>query len=105
QIPTLQQGARALEVEWHRSIFSDAKRANDFWFAGFDILLRDAEPVLLVERENDGDELFITDAGADLSVEQITSSLGQRRFVNFVDGIMERFDVEQTVLHMGGIIL
>ena len=77
----------------------DPKGADDFWLAGFDVILRDAEAVFLVERENQRDKLFIADTGAEFAIEQVASSLGQRRLVNFVNGLMERFDVEQGVMN------
>src|ERR1035438_2533168 len=58
-----------------------------------------------MEREDKRNELFITDANAEFAVEQITSGLGQRRLVNSVNRLMERFDVEQAVLHISGVIL
>ena len=62
EISLLQEGAGALEVEGHELIFADAERANDFGFAGLDVIFWDAEPVFLVQREDKGDEFFVADA-------------------------------------------
>lgn len=58
-----------------------------------------------MEREDKLDELFITDAGAKLAVEQVAGGLSQWRLVNFVDGLVKRFNIEQTVFHSSRIIL
>ena len=81
------------------------ERANDLGFAGFHIVLRDAEPVFLLEREDKGNELFVAYAGAEFPIEQIAGGLGQRRLVDFVNCLMQRFDIEQAVFHMGGVVL
>ena len=101
ETPAVQEGAGALEVERHRSVFTDAEGADDFGFAGFDVILRDAQAVLLMEGEDKGDELFVANAGAKLAVEQITSGFGQRRFVDVVNRVVEGLDVEQAVLDLG----
>ena len=52
EIAALQQRAGALEVERHRSIFADTERADDFGFAGFGVVLWNAQPVFLLKRED-----------------------------------------------------
>jgi hypothetical protein len=54
----------------------NTKRADDSWFTGLNVILWYAEPVFLVEREDEGDELFITDTGAEFAVEQVASGFG-----------------------------
>ncbi len=73
-----------MEIEWHRSIFTDAKGANDFGFAGFGIVFRDAKPVFLMEREDQFKKFFIADASAEFAVKEVAGGLGERGFVNFV---------------------
>jgi hypothetical protein len=53
----------------HPSSLFYAQRANNPRLPRFDVVLRYAEPVFLVERENKGDELSIADAGAEFAVE------------------------------------
>ena len=49
QVALLQKRAGPREVEWHRSIFADSEGANDFGFAGLDVILGHAQAVFLVE--------------------------------------------------------
>ena len=105
EVAALEERAGVLEVEGHRSVLPDAEGADDFRFAGFDVVLRDAEAVFLVEGEDEFDELFVADPGAEFAVEQVACGLGEGRFVDGVNGLMERLDVEQGVLHLGGVVL
>ncbi len=58
-----------------------------------------------MEREDQGDEFFVADASAEFAVEQVASGFGEWRFVDFVNCMMEGLDVEEAVLHLGGVVL
>jgi hypothetical protein len=105
QVAALQERAGAWEVEWHRSVFADSEGANNPWFAGLDIVLGHAQTVFLVEREDQIDERFDISAGLHLAVEEVTGGLGQRCFIDGINGLMERLDVEETALHLVGVVL
>ncbi len=79
----------------HASVFANSEGADDFGFAGFHVVLRDAEAVFLVEREDEFGELVVINAGLHLAVEQVAGSLGERCFVDGINGLMERLDVEE----------
>ena len=105
EIPILQERAGVLEVEGHTSILADAERADDFGFAGIGFFEPDAEAVFLVEGKDKFDKFFGADSSAEFAVEQVAGGFGERRIVDGVNGLVERFDVEQGVLHVRGVVL
>src|ERR1035441_7385756 len=58
-----------------------------------------------MKREDQGDQLFVTDAGPELAVEQVAGGFREWRFVNLVNGEVERLDVEEAVFYVSGIVL
>ena len=82
----------------------DSQRANDLRLAGFHVVLGDAEAIFFVHGKHELNELFIRNAGAEFPIDHVAGGFGKRLIVNGVDGSMERFDVEETILHMRGVV-
>ena len=58
-----------------------------------------------MEREDEFGELVVINAGLHLAAEQVAGGLGERCFVDGVNGLMEWLDVEEGVLDVGGVVL
>ena len=86
-------------------LLADSEGADDFGFVGLHIVLRDAEAVLLVEGDDKFDEFSDINAGLHLTVEDGAGGLGELGIVDGVDGLMQRFDVEEAVLLADRIIV
>lgn len=71
----------------------------------FEVVLLNRETVLLVQAEDDSYQFFIADPGAELAVQQVAGGFGEWGFINFVNGQVQRLDVEQAVLYVGGVVL
>jgi len=57
-----------------------------------------------MEREHKLHKLFVINARLHLPVKEIAGRLGERRFVNSINGLMKRLGIEERVLHLRGII-
>ena len=77
-----------------KSVLPNTKGTDDLGFAGLDIVLGHAQAVFLVERENELGELSVLNPGLHLAVEQVAGRLSKWCFVDGINGLMERFDVE-----------
>ena len=83
----------------------NAEGADDFRFAGFDIVLRDADAVFLLEREDKFDELLHFNTRFHFAVQEVAGGHGKRGFVDGINGLMKWLDVEEGVFHLRGLVL